>query len=177
MFAVILYYQVICHQLQIQFDGDWQLSVTIGHCHLHKAVHLCMITYMADIHVRQMEKRIKRLRNYKKTIHVFGRKQWRIYIVKFWTRPPPGVQILSISCSFWENLAKSYVGAPPGELAPPPRGNPGSATGKECLRCKNVNKLDMKIQLYGRQVPTCVNNEENFEEFPLYLESHVLILY
>ena len=42
--------------------------------------------------------------------------------------PPPGVQILSISCSFWEILAKSYVGAPPGELAPPPRGNPGSAT-------------------------------------------------
>ena len=25
---------------------------------------------------------------------------------------PPPVQILSISCSFWENLAKSYVGAP-----------------------------------------------------------------
>ena len=44
------------------------------------------------------------------------------------TRPPPGAQILSIACSFWENLAKSYVGAPPGELAPPPRGNPGSAT-------------------------------------------------
>ena len=42
--------------------------------------------------------------------------------------PPPGVQILSISCSFWEILAKSYVGAPPGELAPPPRGNPRSAT-------------------------------------------------
>ena len=41
---------------------------------------------------------------------------------------PPGVQILSISYSFWENLAKLYVGAPPGELAPPPRGNPGSAT-------------------------------------------------
>ena len=28
---------------------------------------------------------------------------------------------------FWENLAKSYVGTP-GGLAPPPRGNPGSAT-------------------------------------------------
>ena len=27
-------------------------------------------------------------------------------------RSPLGVQILSISCSFWENLAKSYVGAP-----------------------------------------------------------------
>ena len=25
-------------------------------------------------------------------------------------------------------MAKSYVGAPPGELAPPPRVNPGSAT-------------------------------------------------
>ena len=44
-------------------------------------------------------------------------------------RPPPGgVQILSISCSFWEHLAKSYVGAPPGGLVPPPRRNPGSAT-------------------------------------------------
>ena len=53
--------------------------------------------------------------------------QWRIYIVKFWMCPP-GVQILSISCSFWENLAKSYVGAPPGELVPPPQGNPGPAT-------------------------------------------------
>ena len=44
--------------------------------------------------------------------HFLGIYQWRIYIVKFFTRAPPGVQILSISCSFWENLAKSYVGAP-----------------------------------------------------------------
>ena len=60
--------------------------------------------------------------------------QWRIYIVKFWTRaPPPGVQILSISCSFWENLAKSYVGAPPlgswrpllGEILDPPLNSQG----------------------------------------------------
>ena len=41
---------------------------------------------------------------------------------------PPRVQILSISCRFWENLAKSYVGTP-GGLVPPPRGNPGSASG------------------------------------------------
>ena len=40
---------------------------------------------------------------------------------------PPGVQILSISCSFWENLAKSYVGAKWG-VGTPPQGNPGSAT-------------------------------------------------
>ena len=43
------------------------------------------------------------------------------------TPPPPlGTQILLISCSFRENVAKSYVGAPPGELAPPLE-NPGSA--------------------------------------------------
>ena len=49
--------------------------------------------------------------------------------------PPlsPGAQILSISCIFWENLSKSYVGAPPWELAPPTRGNPGSTTAYSCL--------------------------------------------
>ena len=43
-------------------------------------------------------------------------------------RTPPGAQILSISCSFWGNMAKSYVGAPPpgswrpllGEILDPP---------------------------------------------------------
>ena len=34
------------------------------------------------------------------------------------TRAPLGVQILSISCSFWENVAKLYVGAPPGSWRP-----------------------------------------------------------
>ena len=43
--------------------------------------------------------------------------------------PPHGAQILSISCSFWENLPKSYIDVSPGGLAPPPQGNPGSATG------------------------------------------------
>ena len=47
--------------------------------------------------------------------------------VRIHWRIPVGVQILSISCSFWENLAKSYVGAPPegwrphlGEILDPP---------------------------------------------------------
>ena len=36
-------------------------------------------------------------------------------------RPLPGVQFLLISCSFWEILAKSFVGAPlPGEILDPP---------------------------------------------------------
>ena len=33
-------------------------------------------------------------------------------------RTPPGAQILSISCSFWENLTKTYVGAPLGSWRP-----------------------------------------------------------
>ena len=51
--------------------------------------------------------------------------------------PPPlplGVQILSISCRFLENLAKSYVDAPPlegwrphlGEILDPPLGGVGA---------------------------------------------------
>ena len=40
-------------------------------------------------------------------------------------RPPLGVQILSISCSFRENLACSR---PPWRVHAPPRENPGSTT-------------------------------------------------
>ena len=60
-------------------------------------------------------------------------RQWPLAIAvadlhsKILDAPPPGVQILSISCSFWENLAKSYVGASPeswrpllGEILDPP---------------------------------------------------------
>ena len=45
--------------------------------------------------------------------------------------PHLGVKNLSISCTFWEILAKSYVAPSPSrELAPSPWGNPGSATVK-----------------------------------------------
>ena len=40
--------------------------------------------------------------------------------------PPQQSKILSNSCRFGENLAKSYVGAPR-VLVPPPMGNLGSA--------------------------------------------------
>ena len=53
---------------------------------------------------------------------------------------PLGVEILSILCSFSENLAKSYVGAPLGELALPPRANPGSATAWIC-RLQKSNRF------------------------------------
>ena len=67
----------------------------------------------------------------------FLRDQWRIYIVKFWTRAPPGGPNSFNLCSFWENLAKSYIGSPPspGELAHPPRGNPRFTTGDTCITC------------------------------------------
>ena len=61
-------------------------------------------------------------------------------------RIPLGVQILSLSCSFWENLAKSYVGAPWRVGAPPP-GNPGSATGEKYQGVTNN---------FGRYYGTCM---------------------
>ena len=63
---------------------------------------------------------------------------------------PLGVQILSISCSFGENLAKSYVGGLPGGLAPPSRGNPGSATELPLiiLLSKIVNRITPANRLY-----------------------------
>ena len=55
--------------------------------------------------------------------------QWRIYIVKFWTRPPsPGGPNSFNFMQFLGNFDKIVCWCPPGELAPPPRGNPGSAT-------------------------------------------------
>ena len=73
-------------------------------------------------------------------IFVDGR-QWRIYIVKFWMRAPRGSKFFQFHAVFWEILAKSYVGAHPGELAPPPRGNPRSATGRN--KEKRIGKLKM----------------------------------
>ena len=56
-------------------------------------------------------------------------------------RAPPGVQILSISCSFREKLAKSYVGAPP------PRGVGTPSSGKSWIRhC--VHTAAAKPQFY-----------------------------
>ena len=60
----------------------------------------------------------------------FGNMQWRIYIVKFWTRAPPpwGSKFFQFHAVFGEIWQNRMLAPPPGELAPPPRGNPGSAT-------------------------------------------------
>ena len=67
---------------------------------------------------------------------------------------PLGAQILSISCSFWEFLAKSYVGAPPGELVPPPLENPGSATALYTVLCRLLNMRLGQVSLVG--VSECI---------------------
>ena len=54
--------------------------------------------------------------------------QWRIKGGRRGRPPPPGVQILSISCSFWENSTNSYVGAPP------PWGVGAPSSGKSWIR-------------------------------------------
>ena len=55
---------------------------------------------------------------------------------------PQWVQIFSIPCSFGENLAKLYVGIPPGGLTPPPLGNPGPATGQDGNKLKFPSESD-----------------------------------
>ena len=62
-------------------------------------------------------------------------------------RYAPGVQILSISCSFWDYLAKSYVGAPPRRVGAPPRRNPGSTTeGSFRKHLKSKTKVPSVLQ-------------------------------
>ena len=61
---------------------------------------------------------------------------------------PQGAQILSISCSFWENLAKSYVGAPRGVGAP----SSGKSWIRHCMALSAVKDLHSKI-LDARPTP------------------------
>ena len=62
---------------------------------------------------------------------------------------PLGVQILSISCSFGENWAKSYVGAPhPPGLVRPPRGNPGSATGYGFICTSQTDIVGTRVKVW-----------------------------
>ena len=78
----------------------------------------------ADTHLNRMTYR--QVKNYISATTVA--EQWRIYIVKFWMRPPPGPNSFNFM-HFWGKFGKIVCWRPPpGELAPPPRGNPGSAT-------------------------------------------------
>ena len=57
-------------------------------------------------------------------------------------RAPPMGQIFSqFHAVFRKFLAKSYVAPAPGELAPPPTGNPGSAPG-------HVNRVILSCQIF-----------------------------
>ena len=56
-------------------------------------------------------------------------------------------KIFSISCSSSQNFAKSYVGAPPGGLVPPPTWNPGSAPDQfECI--SGMLKMQIARNIY-----------------------------
>ena len=50
-----------------------------------------------------------------------------IYIVKFWTRAPRGPNSFNFM-QFLGKFGEIVCWRPPGELVPPPQGNPGSAT-------------------------------------------------
>ena len=121
-------------------DMDTQLSAsmisrssTTSSCTLStmKSLKVC---HTINIALKEKCKLISSNINFK---HAFNKhpkqiheKQWLVYIIKF--RTPPPVQILSISCSLWENLGKSYVGATP---PPPPPTRVGAPTsGKSWIR-------------------------------------------
>ena len=71
---------------------------------------------------------------------------------------PPGVQILSISCSFWEILAKSYVGAPRWVGAPSPE--------KSWIRHCNSSMILLPITVW---------KSINIMKFVLYMFSQQII--
>ena len=74
-------------------------------------------------------------------------------------RPSYGPKFSQFHAVFLQNLAKSYVGAPPGGLAPPPMRNPGCApdtylkflvsdgydTAEKTEECRCYNKLHIAI--------------------------------
>ena len=112
--AMILFVYQVADRTFVYFDYNTTVSVDIRYLDEvpFPAVTLCNINTF----------RLEGLDSYQCHIH------WRIC----WGRPRrPRLRpkIFSISCRFfWQNLAKSYVGAPPKGLAPPPTGNPGSAS-------------------------------------------------
>ena len=69
---------------------------------------------------------------------------WRIWGGREGRTPPLGVQILSISCSFRENLACSR---PPWRVHAPPRENPGSATGQYWLTVASVVQIGINVTI------------------------------
>ena len=75
-----------------------------------------------------------------------GSKGWR----EGCAPPLVGSKFFQFHAVIWGNLAKSYVGGPPGGLAPPSRGNPGSATASDLNKCsvKGYNLFNLfNIQL------------------------------
>ena len=71
-------------------------------------------------------------------------------------RVPPGVQILSFSCSFRQNNRLAH---PLWELAPPQE-NPGSATAQRCLFLLEFATFVAK-HFYRLTCADCVNAEQD----------------
>ena len=71
--------------------------------------------------------------------------------------PPAPPKMFSISCSFSENLVKSYVGAP-GGLAAPPTGNPESAPGGRGT-LKEKRQCEILITSLCVEIPSLKENQ------------------
>ena len=59
-------------------------------------------------------------------------------------RPPWGSKFFQFHAVFEKIRQIRMLAPPPGELAPPPRGNPGSATGPDIAQC-SVIRIDILL--------------------------------
>ena len=108
--------------------------------------------------------------------------QWRIYVVKFWT-PPPGPDSFNFM-QFLGKFGKIVCWSPPGELMPPPRGNPGSATAirsistkflENCIKMKEIGLRICQCEVQGF-VRFCNNITFNSNEDAHILEKNYLYI-
>ena len=100
--------------------------------------------------------------------------------------PSSGSKFFQFHAVFWEILAKSYV-PPPGELAPPPRGNPGSATAlpleadhspacEQTDASENITYRCGKNQLLTNKIILCSSSLLRIRPSPTHSWSVCLIL-
>ena len=77
------------------------------------------------------------------TCSLYSPYQWRIYIVKLWTRAPPWgskfFQFHAVFGKFWQNRMLAPL---PRGVGAPPRRNPGSATAY-CLQASSWHSIEM----------------------------------
>ena len=93
-------------------------------------------------------------------------KQWRI--------SGGGPKFFQFHAVFWK-ISQNHMLAPPGELAPPPRGNPGSATVKQ----RHFHKDSSEFVGFIFKILICmeIQNCTDLKSIKKQLKTHLLTVY